>query len=104
MQVQHDDQTMEDLIQGTSVIVFSIFVLTIAFVCLWYVLKIFPKKRGQSFITRDIEHLDTNQYEDLKTEYIRRKMARNNTKDFNDDISVGGSTKYTERDADEEKK
>ena len=104
IQVRHDDQTMEDLIQGTSVIVFSVFVLTIAFICLFYVLKIFPKKRGQSLgIMREIEHLDTRQYEDLKLEYIRRKMARNNTKNMDDgDISIGGSTRYTERD-DEEK-
>ena len=73
------DQTMEDLIQGTSVIVFSIFVLTIAFICLFYVLKIFPKKRGTALFTSDIEHLDTKQYEDLKLEYIRRKMAKNSS-------------------------
>lgn len=43
-------------------------------------------------IMDDIEHLDTKQYEDLKLEYIRRKMAKQ-TQD--DEQSVGGSTMFT---------
>ena len=67
---------MDELVQGGSVIAFGIFMITFGFVCLWYVLKIFPKKRGTNMIMDDIEHLDTKQYEDLKLEYIRRKMAK----------------------------
>ena len=55
-------------------------------------------------IMGDIEHLDTKQYEDLKTEYIRRKMARNNSKGYDESsMSVGGSTRNTERDEEENK-
>lgn len=51
---------------------------------------------------RDIEHLDTKQYEDLKSEYIRRKMAKSTKAE--DDASLGGSTRYTERDDEESRK
>lgn len=51
----------------------------------------------------DIEHLDTKKYEDLKLEYIRRKMAKNSSQQL-DDASVGGSTRFTERGDEEERK
>ena len=44
----------------------------------------------------DDEQLDTQQYENLKQEYIKRKMAKQDQKNIEEMSSNGGSTKHSE--------
>ena len=64
--------------ESASVVVIGLLLVTLAFLCLFYLLKIFPQKNrdGNSSVFADgLETMDTQQYEDLKMEYMRRKMA-----------------------------
>ena len=99
--------TMEGLIESASVIVLALFVLTLAFLCLFWVLRAFPDKRSGE---GSIQHMDGKEYEDLKLEYIRRKTARNekmSKEDYDDEVAnsmmtgSGSTTQFTDNNQEE---
>ena len=62
---------MESLIESASMLVLALLIMITAFLCIFYLIK-----RPSNFQNANgIEELDAKQYEDLKREYIRRKMA-----------------------------
>ena len=100
---------MEGLVESASLITLAIIVLTLAFICLFYALRAFPEKRGVPMFSseRGIEHMDSKQYEDLKLEYIRRKMERNEKMAKQDEEMAnsmsgsGSTTRFTDANDDE---
>ena len=84
---------MEGLVESASIVVIGILLVTLAFLCLFYLLKIFPQKTRDgdtSDFADGLETMDTQQYEDLKMEYMRRKMAMN-IKSEEKDVALKGT-------------